>query len=103
MYFKNHKGYSRSLRDHQRLIQALDELQEDPDDQDFVIHVDCNGLFYHPTYDPYNFDDVSPDIMDFPAIKPLPTTNIVPLFSPSSPVIPTTLPPILFMKLPPTF
>lgn len=106
LYFKNEKGYRRGLRDNQKLVQALDEFQADPDDQDFVINVDCNGLFYHPSYDPYNFDDVSPDIMDFPMATPSPpvlSTTVATHTSPS-PVIPTTatLPPILFMKLPPT-
>jgi hypothetical protein len=99
LYFKNKQGLCCSICDHSKLTQVLTEFNKDPQDQDFVIYVDCAALFYHPDFDAYNFDHVSNDKMDLPAPIAVPGTYRSP--SPMTPTAHTpSLLPIFLHKLP---
>jgi hypothetical protein len=64
LYFKNKEGLRRGIRDNSKIIQVIKEFNNDPENEDFVIYVDCNALFYHPNFDGYNFDDITNDPKD---------------------------------------
>jgi hypothetical protein len=67
LYYKNQKGMRRGLHEISQLLITLKEFKKEANDQNFVIYIDYNTLFYHPEFDQYNFDHVSHDRKDFPS------------------------------------
>jgi hypothetical protein len=98
LYIKNKKGSCRGLRDLKKLQESLQEFVIDPDDGEFIIHIDCGALFSHPILDGYNFDHISNNRNAFPGPPTVPTfASPVPVGTPSTA---TTVPPIQFGCLP---
>ena len=66
LFFKNHNGSIRGLRDNSKISDALIEFVKNPNDGEFIIYIDCGSLFFHPDYDEYDFGHVGTDKKDFP-------------------------------------
>jgi hypothetical protein len=95
-YFKTKTGLRRTIRDTSKLLMIVREFNTDPQ-ADFVIHVACEGLSFHPEPDAYNFDHISHDKMDFPS--PTIISPVLPSL-PSHTARTSSQPPIILSQLP---
>jgi hypothetical protein len=58
LYFKNKQGLHLGIHDNSKLTQVLKEFNN-PKDQDCVIYIDCDELFYYQDFEAYNLEQLS--------------------------------------------